>query len=537
MNATDLLTELRSPACFPHRPRDVQIVQTHLSIVCIAGDLVFKLKKALRLPFVDFSTLAARRGFCRDEVRLNRRLCPDVYLGCAALRRTHGQLTFAAIGDDERDDDLDVAVVMKRLPADRMLDVLVHERQVDRAAIESLARHVAAFHERADRGAATRAFGDPTRLVTFASANFTELAAITNHGLSPMLLERVANASRAAFATALPVLQRRCAEGRVVDGHGDLHARNVCMTDPPSVYDCIEFEPAFRCGDVATENAFLAMDLRYRGAPDLATTYVDAYTTASGDREMTAVLPPLVAYRAMVRAKVAVLAATESEIGPADREKARRSAQRHLLLAAAVLLEARRRRPHWLVVCGPPASGKTRLCSTVADGTQWPHVSTDVVRKELAGIAPNARGTEAIYSADFSRRTYAEVLARAAAATTRGSGIVLLDGNFPTPAHRADAARAARDAGATSCVVHVHVDSATALRRATARHADPQATSDAGPEQLASLQARFVAPTANEGTVPIRLDGANDSDELAAELLATLLDQDRAATITSDEGR
>lgn len=526
MTAEALLAELQRPACFPHAPATVQIVQTHLSVVCLAGDLVYKLKKARRLPFVDFSSLAARRGFCREEVRLNRRLCPDTYLGCASLRRNSGVLHFAATGDDEGPDDLDVAVVMKRLPAERMLDVLVRDGHVDRREIEALARLVAAFHAAADHGPAVRATGDPDRLATFAAANFPELRAIPDHGLPLPLLAALERASGAAFAAILPLLRQRAAtgrvvDGRVVDGHGDLHARNICMTDPPSVYDCIEFEPAFRCGDVATENAFLAMDLRYRGAPELATAYVDAYTAASGDAEQRSLLPPLVAYRAMVRAKVAAFAAAEPELPDADRRGARVSAFRHVLLAAAVTAETSP--PRWLVVCGPPASGKSRLCSLLADATRWPLVATDVVRKQLAGLQPTERGGAEIYTPEFSQRTYAEVLARATAATRAGARLVLLDGNFPTPAHRADAAAAATANGAAVVVVHVHVDAATAKARAEARATDPLATSDAGPAQLPALQARFQPPLPGEGLPIVALDGTLATETLAATVLASLL--------------
>ncbi|MBL9077243.1 MAG: AAA family ATPase [Planctomycetes bacterium] len=522
MSAEALLAELRDPACYPHAPAAVQLVQTHLSVVCLAGDLVYKLKKARRLPFVDFSTLAARRATCRDEVRLNRRLCADVYLGTAALRRdAGGALRFAAIGDDDGPDDLDTAVVMRRLPADRMLDRLVHERRATTAEIERLARHLAAFHAGADRGPAVLAAGDPLRLQGFAAANFRELAAVPDHGLPAALLQRVAAASAEDFARLLPLLQRRAAAGRVVDGHGDLHARNVCLVEPPVVYDCIEFEPAFRCGDVATENAFLVMDLRHRHAPDLAAVWTAAYVAASGDTEQPALLPPLVAYRAMVRAKVAALAAAEPELPADDRAAARRSAHRHLWLAAAASLEARG--PRWLVVCGPPASGKSSLCTALVDVAHWPHFATDVVRKQLAGLPPAATAGGEHYTAAASQRTYDELLRRAAAATAAGAPVVLLDGNFPTAALRAAAAAAARAAGARLQVAFVAVDAATAAARAARRTADPDRVSDADAAVTARLHAAFAPPTAGEGLALVQLDGAQPTEALAAHLLGALL--------------
>jgi aminoglycoside phosphotransferase family enzyme/predicted kinase len=517
-----LLKSLGDPACFAHQPAEVQIVQTHMSIVCLAGELVYKLKKAVTFPFADFSRLAERRRLCREEVRLNRRLCPDTYLGTAALRRTaSGGVAFSALGDDEGPDDLDVAVVMQRLPAQRMLDELVRHRAVCPAEIEALARHVAAFHARAESGPEVVRLADPHRLVAFAAANFTELRAMPGHALPGPLLEALAAASAGDFARLLPVLVRRVAAGCAVDGHGDLHTRNVCMTEPPAVYDCIEFEPAFRIGDVATENAFLAMDLRYRGAADLARVYVETYAAARGDSEMPALLPTLCAYRAMVRAKIASLAAADPELPAADRTGARHSAWRHLMLAAAYSVE--QRGPWWVVVCGPPASGKTRLCRTLAEVAHWPHVATDAVRKELAGIAADRPAGPEHYTDAFSQRTYAELVARAALCTQRGELVVLLDGNFATPDLRRHAFTGARNAGARMLVACVEVDAATAAARAAARQRESGNVSDAGPELAIALRARFVPPTAAEGGPVQALDGGGGGD-LAAIVMAALLD-------------
>ncbi len=525
MNTAALLRALTSTACYPQAvdtvQDTVQIVQTHLSIVCLVGDRVYKLKKAVRLPFVDFSTLEQRRAVCRDEVRLNRRLCPDVYLGTAALR-PHGEgLRFAAIGDDESDQDVEIAVVMRRLPAERMLDVLLQTGAVRGEEIEALAVQMANFHAAAEHGPAVIAAGAPDNLVRFARDNFTELTALPGHGLPPLLLAALATANAADFAAILPALQRRAAAGRVREGHGDLHARNICMTAPPTIYDCLEFNTEFRCGDVATENAFLVMDLRYRRAGQLATSYVDAYVRASGDHELPRLLPPLIAYRAMVRAKVAAIAAGEAELPADERDGCRRSASAHVLLAAACTIEARC--PSWILFCGPPASGKSHLAARIATIAGWPHDSTDVVRKQLAGIAADAPARAEHYTAAFSERTYTELLQRAARQTRDGARVVLLDGNFPTPAHRAAARDAAAAAGSKLWLTHVDIDEATAVTRAAARRSDPDNVSDAGPEQARQLRRRFVAPGEGEGIDTLTLDGTDPVDDLAATLFAWLL--------------
>ncbi len=526
MTAEALVDELKSGSCFPGSPAVVDVIQTHLSVVCLAGDLVFKLKKAITLPFVDFAELEARRRACRDEVLFNRRLCPDTYLGTAALRRIDGVLRFAAIGDDESSDDIDVAVVMKRLPQERMLDELVKVGDVSEAEIIELAELIARFHREAQRGPDVTAHGDPAKLAGFARANFTELDAVPDHALPAALLARLARATADDFDALLPLLRQRADNGFVVDGHGDLHARNVCMTAPPTVYDCIEFEPAFRCGDVATEVAFLAMDLRYRGAASLAATFVGAYVDRSGDAQLPSLLPTLCSYRAMVRAKVAALAAAESEISADDRSGARASARRHLVLASAYAVETRG--PWWVVVCGPPASGKSRLCRELAATTHWPHLSTDVVRKELAGIGATEHAAAEHYTREFSERTYAALLEQARQRSATGATVVLIDGNFPSAHHRQRAAKASAEAGSELLIAHVDIDVATAQQRATARQDEAGNISDADAAVTAELHARFEAPTPDEGHALLKLDGRGATAALAEQLIAHMLDGSRS---------
>jgi aminoglycoside phosphotransferase family enzyme/predicted kinase len=517
----DWLEALRDPACYPHQAHDLEVLQTHISVVCLAGDFAYKLKKPVALPFLDCREPARREFYCREEVRLNRRLCPWVYLDVVPLLRTGRGVRFGAAGergDAPVDAPIDWAVRMTRLPQARMLDVLLRQRAATAGEIERLAHTVAAFHAGAERSASVSATGSPEKLAALARANFTELAAIPGHGLDEALLAALAAQTGRDFEALLPALCARAGRGLVVDGHGDLHARNICMTDPPAVYDCVEFAPAFRCGDVATENAFLAMDLRYRGAPELAAVYLQAYADATGDREQQALLPPLVRYRALVRAKVAALAAAERELPAADRDGARGSARAHLRLAAATAIEAKA--PLWLVLCGPPASGKSALATALARGSGWPVFATDVVRKELAGLPPTARAGAAHYTAAFSDRTYREVFARAAASV---APVAILDGNFADAARRAEARAAAQAHGRSLHVLHVAVDEVTARARVAARARDPAAVSDAGPAEFAALWARFAPPTAAEGIAFDRVDGALAPEALADAAFARLL--------------
>ncbi|MBL8738926.1 MAG: AAA family ATPase, partial [Planctomycetes bacterium] len=205
----------------------------------------------------------------------------------------------------------------------------------------------------------------------------------------------------------------------------------------------------------------------------------------------------------------------------ADRAGARGSAHRHLELAAALQFEANG--PHWLVLCGPPASGKSSLANALHELAGWPHVATDVVRKQLAGLDPHEPARPEHYSEAFSRRTYAALHERAAAATAAGAKVVLLDGNFPTPAHRAAVAAAARSSGAAPTFVHVAVDPATAATRAAARRRDPANVSDADPAVTAARHASFVPPLPAEGHAVLAVDGRRPVAAILPDLLADCL--------------
>ena len=516
----ELIEKLRDPAIYPEGAGAVEILQTHLSVVVLSGDRAYKFKKAIRLPFADFTSLESRHRFCGEEVRLNRRLCPEIYEAVVDLcENSSGRLRIGEGGTV-----IDHAVRMKRLPQDRMMDGLLEHHKVGHEEIGKVARQMVAFHLAAERGPEVTAWGDPVKLREFALANFSE----TEGCFPPPLHEALERRTRDDFDQWLPVLQERAAGGCIVDGHGDLHARNICLLDSPVIYDCIEFNPAFRCGDVATEHAFLAMDLRFRGHPELAEAYTDAVMAASGDEAMGGLLPMLVRYRAMVRAKVSAIAAGEVEMGEAARSEASDTARRYLRLAAATAVEEER--PRWILCCGLPASGKSVLASQLAlsSGGAWPVFSSDRVRKELAGVAPTSTLAPEWYEAGPSRLTYDEMLSRALSATRSGR-VVILDANFRSRSERQRFREAARMVGARVDLLHVELHEAIARERLRDRAASGDSVSDAGVEVYERLRPVFESPGEEEADRVLSVHGESDAGEMVEEVLAALLERERSS--------
>lgn len=290
----ELIDALSRPTAYPHGPASVELVQTHLSLVFLAGDRVYKVKKPLDLGFVDYTTLERRRRFCDDEVRLNHRLAPGVYQGVVPITRDpDGRLRVD--GDGET---LEVAVEMLRLPRERMLDRLLAAGEIDNEQMNALAEMLALFHAEARTGEGVDEYGTPEAVAFNVRENFEQTEAFAAEPgsagaagvgtITPTLHTFLRVAAERFLTSEHELLQRRLRGKRIRDGHGDLHAGNVCMTDEGiRIYDRIEFAPRFRCGDVACDLAFLAMDLDLEAIGASRTTSSAATGSPRGTRNST----------------------------------------------------------------------------------------------------------------------------------------------------------------------------------------------------------------------------------------------------------
>jgi hypothetical protein len=403
------------------------MVQTHISVVFLAGEEVYKLKKPVRFSFLDYSTLALRHHYCQEEVRLNRRLAPTVYLGVVPVLDTGEAYRVGEVVDSKDATVVDYLVHMHRLPQERTLDALIAAGRVTKEGIHALARHLVHFHHTATTQDAA-AYGAPEVIWQALADNFQETASFVGQTISDKQYDVIQDFSRQFFAARQELFKQRIAQNRIREGHGDLRCEHVYFLDEGiTIIDCIEFSPRLRTCDVASELAFLAMDLELNGAPALAAELVHAYAVAAEDEDFLRLLPFYQCYRAYVRGKVASLKSREPEVSPDERERARHQARRAFRLAYRHARGAPA--PALVVVCGQVGTGKSTVAQLFSEHTGFSVLNSDVVRKRLAGLLPTARvGGDyraGIYNEDFTRRTYAALRTHAEEELRAGRGVIV----------------------------------------------------------------------------------------------------------------
>jgi aminoglycoside phosphotransferase family enzyme/predicted kinase len=495
----DRIESLRRPSAWPPGEGPIEKVQTHVSIILLGRNLVAKLKMPLDLGFLYYTTVEKRRRACEAEVALNRRLCPDTYLGVRPIVEVAGEswIDFdgAATGRI-----VDYAVLMNRLPARAMLDRMVDDGTVSESAIDRVASRLAAFHESARRGPDVDRFGSQEVIWRNWDENFTQAVPYIGRPLSAETFALVRDWITRWMADHQGLLRQRVRDGRICDGHGDVRCDSVCITgeaaDDICIYDCIEFSERFRCGDTAAEVAFLAMDLDARGRGDLGYLCAERYAGYAADPGLFALLPFYRCYRAFVRGKVMSFCLDGAEFSSAEQDAAAASARRFFDRArryAAPLQE-----PTVIVVSGLSGTGKTSIARAIAGELGLRVVSSDVVRRRVfAGEEEPVSYGSGRYSAEATRLTYEAMLERGRALLEEGGGVVL-DATFRRAADRERAQEMATAAGARfrliECRLPAELVRERLMRRAGQGYGNSEATWDTYLRQLREYEP--VAPPA-----------------------------------------
>jgi uncharacterized protein len=474
-----LFEDLLRPDAYPEpRPTAIELRETHISSVYLAGPDVYKVKKAVDFGFLDFSTHQKRLTACQAEVVLNRRLAPSVYLGVVPI----------ALGDDGMHrigaggQIVEHAVHMRRLPDEERADVMLGCGALGTAQIDRLATAIARFHAGCRSDTETARFGTLEAISDNVRENFTQTRAVLDQYLTEAEAQRLEAFQLGVLRDKADVFAKRVDRGAVRDGHGDLRLEQAYLTkDGFTILDCIEFNERFRYADVACDLAFLSMDLSHYRRVDLAEHLLAAYARESNDFDLYAVIDFYESYRANVRAKIATFLAGNEGAPPELRARAREEARRYFLLALSAARPSAMRAAV-VAVGGHIASGKTTLAGWISDQLGAPVVEADRTRKSMLGVAPTARVNDPLWSGaydkGFTDQVYAELLRRASVALASGRPVVL-DASFRAQQMRIAAQAMAQAHGVPFYFVECRAPADVCKARLAQREGRPDTVSDA----------------------------------------------------------
>ena len=472
-------------------PVPVEMTQTHISVVLLGRMRVLKLKKPVNFGFLDYTTLERRRLACEAEIRLNRRLCEQTYLKVQPIGQVDGSPQLSDSGEA-----IEYGVLMKRLPAERMLDEMVRQHSVTEADIERVARRLDEFHRTARRGPDIDRWGTWEEAGRNWDENFAQTEPFVGRTIDApayrLLRDRVARwlgAHRAVF-------DERIRQGRVVDGHGDVRGESVCVTDGICIFDCIEFNDRFRCCDVASEVAFLAMDLDSLGRPDLGYYFAERYQAHASDAHLFRLLPFYRCYRAYVRGKVLSFRLGEPEFSAADKSRAAERAARYFELARRYATPLPR--PMVIAVMGLAGTGKTSMARAIAGELGLRVVSTDAVRQELFGHEKGATAYgQGAYRPEANQRTYETLVERGRSLLIEDGGVVL-DGTLLREDDRLRVQEMASAAGATTRWIECELPAELVRQRLERRRQRREGLSDATWETYLRQREEYMASSRRE---------------------------------------
>lgn len=426
--SAELISSLLRAEVYPHPVTDLELIETHISWVILTGPYAYKIKKPINLGFLDFSSLAKRKLYCEEELRLNRRTAPSIYLDVVPITGSVSQPQLEGDGDGEL---IEVAVKMRQFPQSAQLDNLLAEGGLTASHMDAFARLVAEFHQQVDVAGANDNddddYGEPQQVLQPVEENFSQIGQLHLKPEQQTLLDELQAWSTAEHHRLQTQLAQRKQQGFIRECHGDMHLRNLAwINDQAVAFDGIEFNANLRWIDVMSEVAFLVMDLQDRDQPALAQRFLNGYLELSGDYAGMTLLPFYLVYRALVRAKVAAIRAGQADLDDAEQSKLEDEMMTYLRLAQRyTLTEA----GHLIIARGLSGSGKTTLTQPLLEQLPAIRIRSDVERKRLAGLQATERASaepgKGIYTQQNSERTYAYLLGLASQILDAGYNVIV----------------------------------------------------------------------------------------------------------------
>ena len=418
INWAEKITE----SSFPFEVEEFSVVQTHISYVFITPLYVYKIKKPVNFGFLDFSTLEKRKYFCEKEVELNKRLAPEIYLGVVPISKEDGIYKFEGRGDP-----VEYAVKMKPLPSHGLMQKLLKKGEVGEAHIDLIVDKLVPFYKNAKTGEGVNTYGSIDVISYNTEENFNQTRDFVGKAIAEYRYHYIIEYTRNFLKENASLFLKRIEEGFIREGHGDLYSANICFDDLKKVYifDCIEFNERFRCGDVCSDIAFLAMDLDFHREEELSGYFVDEYVKKSEDSELLELLDFYKCYRAYVRGKIGCFTYASPEVPEEGKKEALISARKYFDLAYKYAGGV----PRLIIFMGLSGTGKSFLASKLLEEIPALYLSSDIIRKELLGLSPDehyyAEYEKGIYSPEHTKKTYQEMAKRAKEALKAGVDVIV----------------------------------------------------------------------------------------------------------------
>jgi hypothetical protein len=484
-----LLQSLQEPGLYAHAVGEIHVLETHISWVILTGDYAYKLKKSVNFGFLDFSTLEKRHFYCNEELRLNRRFAPDLYLDVVNITGSIEQLSLNGSGEV-----LEYAVRMRQFPQAGLLSRIAAEGKLSEAHVDEIAELVTQMHARAGNLPAGGEYGSPDSIHHWVMENFDHIRPSLTESRHRKQLASLEHWCEQQFTTRKSLLEARREAGYVRECHGDLHLGNLAQVDGRiTPFDCIEFNPGLRWIDVMSEAAFLMMDVEDRGYPVLAYRFLNGYLQATGDYRGSGVLPYYLVYRALVRAKVAILRLGQADLDAHGQAAVWEDYESYMALAGSYI--ALRKRAV-IITHGVSGSGKSWWAAQLAERLGAIQIRSDVERKRLYGHTSDAATgsgiSSGIYSAEAGLRTYQQ-LARLAEEVIDAGYPVIVDAAFLRRAERDRFRHLADGLGVPFLVLHFEADIDLLQSRIRERRRSGNDPSEAG-NQVLEYQLRSQEP-------------------------------------------